>query len=181
MVKPGGEPHRSSKKEWNPAICSLVWRGWTQGMLQTADPFPALHCAALWVWSPHPLSWWVHPCTAPTPGTNHVRKSGGHAGIGEKGECLLGGETGQSVERLTFESGGGRDLWEVEAWRYALWIVSAGRVWRPAKEQRLSPCVRISVQPKRRKMRRRGVGVEEEEAAVEGRCSLCMGQGRVRL
>lgn len=62
----------------------------------------------------------------------------------------------------------------------ALRMLSAGHVWRPAKEQRLSLCVRVSVRHKRRR-RRRGGEAEEEVEAVEGRCSLCMGQCRVRL
>lgn len=98
---------------------------------------------------------------------------------GEEGECLLGDEvTAQSVGMMTFEHGEGRDLLGVEAWRYALWMLSAGHVWRHVKEHTLSLCVRVSVRPKRR---RRGVEVEEGVEAVEGRCSLCMGQCRVRL
>lgn len=62
---------------------------------------------------------------------------------------------------------------------YAQWMLAAGHVWRSAKEQRLSLCVRVSVWPKKR--RRRGGEVEEEVEAVEGRRSLCMGQCRVRL
>lgn len=98
---------------------------------------------------------------------------------GEEGEHLLGDEaTAQSGGRLIFEHGEGQGLTEAEAWRYTLWMLSAGHVWRPAKEHRLSLCVRVSVQPKRR---RRGGEVEEEVEAVGGRCSLCMGWCRVRL
>lgn len=57
-------------------------------------------------------------------------------------------------------------------------MLSAGHVWRPVKEHRLSLCVRVSVRPERR---RRGGEVEEGVGEVEGRCSLCMGQCRVRL
>ncbi len=46
------------------------------------------------------------------------------------------------------------------------------------KEHRLSLYVRVSVRPKRR---RREGEVEVEGEAVEGRCSLRMGQGKVRL
>lgn len=59
-------------------------------------------------------------------------------------------------------------------------MLDAGPVWRPVKEQKLSLCVRVSVQPKTRR-RRRGGEVEEEVEAVEGRCSRCMEQCRVRL
>lgn len=90
--------------------------------------------------------------------------------------------TAQFVGRLTLEHDEGRGLWRVEAWKCAPWMLFAGHVWRRAKEQRLSLCVSVSVQPKRRTRRRGGeVEVEEEVGAVEGKCSLRMGQCRMRL
>lgn len=80
-------------------------------MRHTADPFPGLHCEALWVWSHHRLSWWVRPYTAPQPGACHVPKYDGGAVTGVEGEHLLGDEaTAQSVERLTFEHSEGQGL-----------------------------------------------------------------------
>lgn len=96
-----------------------------------------------------------------------------------EGESLLGDEaTAQSEGILTFDYDEGWSQWKEEAWRCALWMLAAGPVWRPAKEQRLSLCVRVCVQPK---TRRKGGEVEEGAEAVEGLCSLCMGQCRATL
>lgn len=55
-------------------------------------------------------------------------------------------------------------------------MLAAGPAWRPVKEQRPSLCVRVSVQPRKR----RTGGEEVEEEAIERGCN-CMGQCKVRL
>lgn len=164
MAKLNGGPHRT-KKKCCLLNCYLTLGGWIQGRFRTSGPSPAHRCAALSVGSERLLSWWLHPRTAPQPGTSRVPKYGGGAAGGEAGERRLGAAKG------TCERDGERGPWEAGALWCGPRTSSAARVWRPAGTQR--PALRAKVSG--------GSGRAAGEVETSERCSQRTALSKVRL